>query len=142
MSKSATSSPLSCLSSLPHSRLGLAKHHSARKYNECVTWFALCLFSSPDVVNFFEILWQLEAALALDFSKYEARLQQPVNWDALEGVLWPKDYINKWRILLWDRVFLSLFATKASSKFTKGTELRKIDGGTKIINRCLYRYSS
>ena len=67
---------------------------------------------------------------------------QPVNWDASEGVLQPKDYIDKWRILLWDRAFLPLFASKASPKFTKDTKLRKMDGGSKIINRCLYRYFS
>ena len=81
-------------------------------------------------------------AVVLNFSKCEAELQQPVNWDALEGVLWLKDYIEKWRILLWDQAFLPLFAAKASPKFTKGTEVRKMDGGTKIINHCLYRYSS
>ena len=85
---------------------------------------------------------QLEAAVALDFSKCEAEILQPVDWDASEGVLQPKDYIDKWRILLWDRAFLPLFASKASPKFTKGTELRKMDGGTKIINRCLSRYLS
>ena len=81
-------------------------------------------------------------AVALDFSKCEAKFLQLVNWDASEGVLRPKDYIDKWRILLWDRAFLPLFAGKASPKFTKGTKLRKMDGGTKIINRCFYRYSS
>ena len=81
-------------------------------------------------------------AIALDFSKCEVELQQPFNWDASEGVLRRKDHIEKWRILLWNWAFLPLFAVKASLKFTKGTELRKMDGGTKIINRCLYRYSS
>ena len=84
----------------------------------------------------------MEAALALDFSKCEAELQQPINWDASGGVLQPKDYIDKWRILLWDRAFLPLFAAKASPKFMKGMELKKMDGGTKIINCSLYRYSS
>ena len=62
MSELATSSPLSRLSSLPRSRLGLLRHHSGRRYNECVTWFALCLFSSPNiVVNFLRFCgsWRL-----------------------------------------------------------------------------------
>ena len=80
--------------------------------------------------------------LGLDFSKCKVELHRPVNWNASRGVLQPKDYIDNWRILLWDRAFLPLFAAKASSKFTKGTELKKMDGGTKIINRYLYRYSS
>ena len=84
----------------------------------------------------------MKAAVALDFSKCEVELQQSFNWDASEGVSRPKDYIEKWRILLWDRTFLPLFAVKASLEFTKGTKLRKMDGGTKIINHCLYRYSS
>ena len=83
---------------------------------------------------------QLEVVVALDFSKCEAEILQPIDWDASEGVLQPKDYIDKWRILLWDRAFLPLFASKASPKFTKGTKLRKMDGGSKIINRCLFRY--
>ena len=92
--------------------------------------------------NPFQILLQLEAVVALDFSKCEAEILQPDDWDALKRVLQPKDYIDKWRILLWDRAFLPLFANKASPKFTKGMELRKMDGGSKIINRCLYRYFS
>ena len=80
--------------------------------------------------------------VALDFSKCEAEFQQPVNWNTSEGVLRPKDYIDKWRILLWDQAFLTLFVGKASPKFTKCTEPRKMDGGTKIINHYLYRYSS
>ena len=50
MSKSAINFPLGRLSSLPCSRLGLARHHSRHRYNECVTWFAMCLFSSPNIV--------------------------------------------------------------------------------------------
>ena len=50
MSEPATSSSLSRLSSLPRSKLGLVRHHSGRWYNDCVTWFSLCLFSSLDIV--------------------------------------------------------------------------------------------
>ena len=61
---------------------------------------------------------QLEVAVALDFSKCEAKILQPVDWDASEGVLQPKDYIDKWRILLWDRV-----APRSSIAASIGTSL-------------------
>ena len=48
--------------------------------------------------------------------------------------------MDKLKILLWDRAFLSLFVAKANSKFTKQTNLKKMEGGAKIINHVLYRY--
>ena len=82
---------------------------------------------------------QLEVAVAKEF---EGELQQAINWDASRGILRPKDYIDKWRILLWDMAFLPIFVAKGNLKFTKGTELNKMDDGKKIINRAMFRYFS
>ena len=72
---------------------------------------------------------QLKAAVAEEFVKFEGELQQPISLEASEGILRPKDYIDRWRILLWDRAFLPFFVAKGNLKFTKGIKLRKMDGG-------------
>ena len=64
---------------------------------------------------------QLEAIVAEEFFKFEGELQQPISWEASGGILRPKDNIDRWRILLWDRAFLPLFVAKGNLKFTKGT---------------------
>ena len=86
----------------------------------------LCHFAQPCDM-FFPL--QLEAPIAEDFVKFEGELQQAINWDAFGGIMGPKDYIDRWRILLWDRAFLPLFVAKDNLKFTKDIELRKMDGG-------------
>ena len=83
---------------------------------------------------------QLEAAIAEEFVKFEEELQQPISWEAIGGILRPKDYIDRWRILLWDKAFLPLFVAKDNLKFTKGTELRKMDIGNQIIDRVFFKY--
>ena len=83
---------------------------------------------------------QLEAAVAEEFVKFEGELQQPLSWEASRGILGPKDYIDRWRILLWDRAFLPFFVAKGNLKFIKGTELRKMDDGKQIIDRVFFRY--
>ena len=83
---------------------------------------------------------QVEAAVAEEFVKFEEERQQSISWEASGGILRPKDYIDKWRILLWDRAFLPLFVAKDNLKFTKGTELRKMDNGNQIIDRIFFKY--
>ena len=83
---------------------------------------------------------QLEAAIAEEFVKFEEELQQSISWEASGGILQPKDYIDRWRILLWDRAFLPLFVAKGNLKFTKGIELRKMDNGKQIIDRVFFKY--
>ena len=83
---------------------------------------------------------QLEAAIVEEFVKFEEELQQPISWEASGGILRPKDYIDRWRILLWDRAFLPLFVAKSNLKFIKGIELRKMDDGNHIIDRVFFRY--
>ena len=46
-----------------------------------------CFSYLDSFANQFRFCLQLEAAVALDFSKCEAEILQPVDWDASERVL-------------------------------------------------------
>jgi len=47
----------------------------------------------------------------------------------LEAVLMPEDYVEKWRLLLWDKAFDAYLGPKASPRFIKGSHIDKIVGG-------------
>ncbi len=58
--------------------------------------------------------------------------------DNLE-VLSPSSYIEKWRIVLWDKGFLSFFNKRADAQFTKSSKFKDFPGTDKAVKRVLYR---
>lgn len=62
-----------------------------------------------------------------------------VDW---KGVLKPKEYMETWRVRLWNKAYTSFLASNASPKFHKGTDLMKIAGGRMAVDRLVYRYFS
>ena len=52
-----------------------------------------------------------------------------VDWDSPIGIFGPKEFVDRWRILLWEKAFLPFFSPAKGAKFVKGTDLRAFDGG-------------
>ena len=61
-----------------------------------------------------------------------------VDWDSPIGILGPKEFVDRWRILLWEKAFLPFLSPAKGAKFVKGTDLRAFDGGEQAIKRVLY----
>ena len=61
-----------------------------------------------------------------------------VNWDSSTGILGPKEFVDRWRILLWKKAFLPFLSPAKGTKFVKGMDLRAFDGGEQAIKRILY----
>ena len=40
-----------------------------------------------------------------------------------------RSFVDRWRILLWDKAFLPFLSLAKGAKFVKGTDLRAFDGG-------------
>ena len=62
-----------------------------------------------------------------------------VDWDSHTRILGPKEFVDRWRILLWKKAFLPFLSSTKGTKFVKGTDLRAFDGGEQAIKRVLYR---
>lgn len=62
----------------------------------------------------------------------------PIEWN--DAVVKPLEYVEKWRLLLWDKAFDELLADNAIPRFVKGSDLRKIAGGTTTLDRLIFRY--
>ena len=74
-----------------------------------------------------------------EIKKFEANCSIAIQWDALEDILQPTNYINHWRISLWDKAFKPLFHAKANPKFTKGLKLKEFDGGLMATKQVAYQ---
>ena len=82
-----------------------------------------------------------------EFASIEGSYPRSIDWDASGGVLKPGEFVDWWRIVLWDQAFLPFFISKTSkdskdskdSKFIKGCNLLKFLGGPMAIKRMVYR---
>jgi hypothetical protein len=50
------------------------------------------------------------------------------------------DYIEKWRVLLWEKAFLTIM--RGNPSFIKSTQLTKMPKGDSVIKRVLYRLNT
>lgn len=89
----------------------------------------LARFHSSRILN-----WQLEEAVINDFEDIKKELGPIKN---VPDVLKPSQYVEKWRVLLWDKAYIPLI--RAGPPFTKGSKLRTFKFGSIAINRVLYR---
>ena len=70
-------------------------------------------------------------------NKFESMKAEIENIEFNTSTLSLPDYIEKWRILLWDRIFLTIM--KGNPPFTKKFQLIKIPESDSIIKRVFYR---
>ena len=77
----------------------------------------------------------MEDVVVSEFERQKKQLGG-IKWG--EGILWPSNYVEKWRILLWDKAFYPLI--RAQRPFTKGTKLEAFKFGEIAIKRVFYKY--
>ena len=63
-----------------------------------------------------------------------------VNWEASPGILKPSDYVERWRIMLWEKAFLSFLHPNIKPPFLKSTRLDNVPSADLAIKRLLYRF--
>ena len=64
-------------------------------------------------------------------SLIEAENTWVVNWNSPVGILGPKEFVDRWRILLKKKAFLPILFPAKGAKFVKGTDLRVLT----LVNR-------
>lgn len=77
----------------------------------------------------------MEAAVVNEFESMKADIG---NIESTTSVLSLSDYIEKWRILLWGKAFLTIM--KGNPPFTKSIQLTKVPEAESIIKRVLYMF--
>ena len=70
-------------------------------------------------------------------NEFESMKDEMGNIEFNTGALSLPDYIEKWRILLWEKTFMTIM--KGNPPFIKFTQLTKVPGVDSIIKRILYR---
>lgn len=63
-----------------------------------------------------------------------------VNWEASPGILKPSDYVERWRIILWEKAFFSFLHPNIKPPFLKSTRLDNVPSADLAIKRLLYRF--
>jgi hypothetical protein len=76
----------------------------------------------------------LEEEVVKEFENIEKELGK-VNWR--NDILKASDYVEKWRVMLWDKAFFTLIRVVPS--FSKGTKLLDFPFGEITMKRVLYR---
>jgi hypothetical protein len=62
-----------------------------------------------------------------------------VDW-TIQGVRKPSDYVESWRILLWDKAFIPFFGNKDQKLYTKKSIFKEFPGTESAVRRIVYRY--
>ena len=82
---------------------------------------------------------QLEKKVAVEIETLEESLSIDIDWDASETILRPREYVDHWRIVLWDKAFNPYLGDKPDIPFAKGDNLLEFEEGALAIKRVAYR---
>jgi hypothetical protein len=81
----------------------------------------------------------LEKEISVQIESFQDDLTVDIDWDASETILRPREYVDHWRILLWDRAFKPYLGDKPDIPFSKGDNLLEFEEGALAIKRIAYR---
>jgi hypothetical protein len=81
----------------------------------------------------------LEKEVAVEIETLEESLSVDIDWDASETILRPREYVDHWRIVLWDKAFKPYLGDKPDIAFAKDVNLLELEEGALAIKRVAYR---
>ena len=82
---------------------------------------------------------QLEKEVAVEIEAFEDSLSVDIDWDASDTILRPREYVDHWRILLWDKAFKPYLGDNHDIVFAKGDNLLEFEERAFAINRVANR---
>jgi hypothetical protein len=80
----------------------------------------------------------LEKGVEVKIASFENECSGDIDWISAE-ILQPSNYVEHWRLILWDKAFRVYFDGKGDLKFVKGLDLTKFNEGPVAIKRVAYR---
>ena len=81
----------------------------------------------------------MEKEVAVEIETLEESLSVDIDWDASETILRPREYVDHWRIILWDKAFKPYLGDKPNIGFAKGDNLLEFEEGSLAVKRVAYR---
>ena len=81
----------------------------------------------------------MEKGVEAEIASFENELSVDIDWTCAD-ILHPSNYVEHWRVILWDKAFRVYFDNKGDLKFSKGLDLLEFDEGPIAIKRVAYRY--
>ena len=82
----------------------------------------------------------MEKGVEAEIASFENELSVDIDWISTE-ILNPSNYVEHWRLNLWDKAFRVYFEDKGDLVFSKGLDLLEFEEGSIAIKRVAYRYS-
>jgi len=80
----------------------------------------------------------LEKGVEAEIASFENECSIDIDWNSAE-ILQPSNYVEHWRLNLWDKAFRVYFDDKCDFKFVKGLDLYEFEEGPIAIRRVAYR---
>ena len=93
-------------------------------------------------MSILHLFGQMEELLVREISDMSKGDLPDIDWNASRGILKPADYIDMWRISVWDKTFLPFFSPNADPPFLKSKVLKDFPNGLMAFRRVLYKYLS
>ena len=81
----------------------------------------------------------MEKGVEGEIASFENECSVEIDWSSAEDIYQPANYVEHWRLNLWDKAFLVYFDDKGDLKFIKGLDLMDFKEGPIAIKRVAYR---
>jgi hypothetical protein len=73
-----------------------------------------------------------------EIASFENECSVDIDWISTEDILQPSNYVEHWRLILWDKAFRVYFDDKGVLKFIKGLDLMEFEEGPIVIKCVAY----
>ena len=80
----------------------------------------------------------MEKGVEAEITSFENECSVDIDWISTE-ILQPSNYVEHWRLILWDKAFQVYFDDKGDLKFVKGLDLTEFEEGPIAIKRIAYQ---
>jgi hypothetical protein len=81
----------------------------------------------------------LEKGVEAEIASFENECTVDIDWASSEDLMQPANYVEHWRLILWDKAFRVYFDDKGELKLLKGINLMEFGEGPIAIKRVAYR---
>jgi hypothetical protein len=81
---------------------------------------------------------QLKREVWVHIENFEDSLSVDIDWGAFETILRPCEYVDHWKIVLWDGVFKPYLGDMPDIVFIKGDNFLEFEEGALSIKRVAY----
>ena len=97
----------------------------------------ICFFYFFAILNCWSLLTYLEKGVEAEIASLENECSIEIDWIFTE-ILQPSNYVEHWRLILWDKAIRVYFDDKDNLKFVKGLDLTVFEEDTIAIKHIAY----